>query len=408
MNGRPSILLKINSICFLILLAAVQASSQVFVFKGEQKKDVISFDVVKNIVIIPVVIDGKGPFDFILDTGVSSTLITDSTIINQLDLSKWRNVNLYGYSKDKEISAKFSARLNAQIGDSYCSAMNTVAIGSDPFNLSAYLGRKISGLIGYSFFGGFAVTVNYDSKRLTFTSKKDKTFRGKKVPIEIVGFKPYLDANINAAEIGERKVKLLVDCGASHALALEKLGDSPFPTPKYNINGNLGVGIGGEISGKIGRIKSLDIGGYSFKEVLTNYPKYDSFLDSVFLKSRNGNLGSDVLRRFNITYDYQNGLMYLKKNHIYHDAFDHDMSGIEFYMEKEACFISRIEAGSPGDVIGLLPEDRIIGINFKDISNYSVDQLINVFKAKDGYAVVVEIFRNNKTIIKLLKLKRRI
>ena len=102
--------------------------------------------------------------------------------------------------------------------------------------------------------------------------------------------------------------------------------------------------------------------------------------------------------------------MYLKKNDVFNEPFEHDMSGMEIYIttNESQCVIGRIEKDSPAEIAGLLTNDVITAINFKPIETYSLDDVSNLFKSDNGKTVLVEIFRKDRTFIKLLKLKKRI
>ena len=67
-----------------------------------------------------------------------------------------------------------------------------------------------------------------------------------------------------------------------------------------------------------------------------------------------------------------------------------------------------IDAIKTDDLIGLKEGDEIISINFKKIDDYALDEIASIFKAKNSYSVVLEIWRGKSSFIKLLKLKKRI
>lgn len=102
--------------------------------------------------------------------------------------------------------------------------------------------------------------------------------------------------------------------------------------------------------------------------------------------------------------------MYLQKNENFISPFEHDMSGMEIYVTTDAsqCIIGRIEKDSPAEIAGLLTNDIITAINFKPIETYSLDDVSNLFKSDNGKTVLIEIYRKDRTFIKLLKLKKRI
>lgn len=389
-----------------------QTFAQQFYFKGNKNKDAITFSLVKNLIIIPLYINDKGPFNFILDTGVGPMIITDPQLIDSIGIKIARTIKISGLGKGTDIDAFVSNDVSVQLGKAYMNNIPTAILKKDIFGLSNYLGAKIYGLLGYHFFNSFIVEIKYSSKRLVFKyAGAGSKIKGERVPIEIIGNKPYININIESPILGNIKIKTLVDNGASHAISLERLNENPFPIPKDAIQANLGVGMSGPINGSIGRLSSLKIGDFTLKNVLASYPTYDDVAAKILLKDRNGNLGADVLSRFNIVFDYEDKSMYFKKGRQFNRPFEHDMSGIELYTQENKTrhyFISRIEPGSPAEKAGVLVDDEIVSINLMPVAGYKLNDINNLFKSADGKTIILSIYRNNELIIKVFKLKQRI
>ncbi len=386
--------------------------AQQFYFKGNRDKDAISFSMVKNLVIVPLYINNSGPFNFILDTGVGPLIITEPQLVDSLQLKIARSIKISGLGKGDEIDAFVSNDISVKIGHAYMDNIPTAILKKDILGLSNYVGTKIYGLLGYYFFNSFLVELKYSSKRLLFREPgAGGKIKGERIPIEIINSKPYITVGIESPEHGEIDVKTLVDNGASHAISLERLNERPFPVPKTSIPANLGVGMGGLIYGSIGRLTSLKIGGFTLKNVLASYPTYDDVAAKVLLKERNGNLGADILSRFNVVFDYEDNSMYLKKGSQFNRPFEHDMSGIELYLQEGKpphYFISRIEPGSPAEKAGVMVDDEIVFINFQAASSLKLNDITNLFKSADGKIIILSIYRNKELMIKTFKLKQRI
>lgn len=86
---------------FLALILFFQdLEAQSFVLPPHKKKETIPFKLIKNLIIIPVIINGEGPFNFVLDTGVGLVLITDYKLADSLKLQNLRNIKLSGLGKE--------------------------------------------------------------------------------------------------------------------------------------------------------------------------------------------------------------------------------------------------------------------------------------------------------------------
>jgi hypothetical protein len=416
MKFRLMTLFWINIYVSLLLLTTLcqpeNTLAQGFEFKGNRKKDAVEFKLVKNLIIIPIYINNKGPFNFILDTGVSPLLVTDPTILDASDLKVVRNIKLTGLGKGNDVEALASNSLQVSIGKASMQNIPAAILKTDIFNLSNFLGIHVHGLIGYYFINSFLVKIKYSNQRLVFYAPGEKVkIKGEPVDINLILNKPYLNARIVAPNVGEIDAKLLMDSGASNALSLESYDGKIFPEPKKKIPANLGMGFSGLISGNIGRIQQVTIGPFTLKDVIASYPDYDDGGAKATETGRNGSVGADLLRHFDLTIDYANRKMYFKPNNNYKLPFEHDMSGLEVYIEEgksNRFYVERIEPNSPGTTAGFLVGDEIVSINFNSVKSMDLENIGNLFKAGDGRTVLIEIFRKSENMYKVLTLKKRI
>ncbi len=409
---------KFPSYCILVGIILLQICfvehcfAQKFTFDGHQKREGMDFKFIKNLIIIPLYINSKGPFNFILDTGVGSLIVTDPTLVDSLKLSDLKTTKVYGLGEGQEIEAFRSNQINIQIKGAHIEKIPAAILKEDIFDLSNYLGTKIYGLIGYHFFNSFVVKINYISNRLTYTlPEAGVRKKGEKFQLVLENNRPYIFADVETSDQQNVKVKLIVDCGASHALSMDALDGKAFPLPKDTISANLGVGLSGIISGSTGRIPKLTLGKFVFKDMLSGFPAFESLASKIGYNQQNGNLGAEFLKRFQVIFDYQNSALYLKPNQEYGKPFEHDMSGIDVYGDpknKRHIFIGRIERDSPAEKAGFMEHDEIMSINLKLIEDYTLEEVGKLFKSQDGRTILIEIVRDKKNIIKLLKLKRRI
>lgn len=397
---------------YLILANPGLSAAQVFTFDGNRTRQTISFKQVKNLVVIPVMINGQGPYNFLLDTGVGQMIITDTALLKYVDVSQYRPVQIQGYGIGEGISAYMTRNITARVGKASISSIPTAIFKDDLFDLSGYLGIKIHGVLGYYFFNSFVVRINYKNNRLTFYTPDSKfKFKGRPYPMQIVKAKPYILATVQTLENETDSVRLLVDNGSSHPLLLESLHQGSFPLPDKHIPANLGVGINGVINGVMGRINSLKIGKDNFKDVLTGFPEFNPKRSEMEGIDRNGTLGAEILRHYLVTFDYNKNKIYLKSNGKLNTKFDHDMSGIEIYTVTDVnpvFYVGRIEPGSPADIAGIQTNDQLLSVDLKPVSTYTLSDLAELLKSSDGKQVLIEINRDKQKLIFLIKLKRRI
>jgi len=405
-------MLFIALLSLIALSSSLPSNAQIFTFDGKRKKEVIDFIRIKNLIVIPVYINDKGPYNFLLDTGVGQMIITDTSFLKVLNLKRFQTYKIQGYGLGKEIEAILTRNITARVGRSEIRNIPTAIFKEDIFDLSSYLGIKIHGILGYYFFNSFVVRINYSTNKLSyFTHSAKFKSKGVKVPLKVINAKPYIKSVVSIDSSSHTDVTLLVDNGSSHPLMLEAINDGPFPLPKHTIPANLGVGINGEISGSMGRIHSLKINDFKFDSILAGFPVYDTERIDIEGTPRNGSLGAEVLKHFLVTFDYHNEALYLKKSNAFKKKFDHDMSGLEIYMlktPKDRYYIGRVERGSPAEAVGLSHGDEILSVDFKTIDNYTLNELTELFRDRDGRQMLLEVIHNNERRIVILTLKRRI
>jgi len=408
---------KLQLIATMVAIAGIcsglfSAFGQEFRFSGSRKQSRLSFTLIKNLIIVPLFINGKGPFNFILDTGVSMMIVTDSSIIDSLKLKHLRPIKIAGLGKGPDIDAQVTHEMSVVLGKAKIEHIPAAILNEDLLGLSNYVGVKIHGLLGYYFFNSFVVSINYTSQSMRFSlPNPEKKIMGERIPFELLFDKPYILVEAAIPGQGFSEIKVLVDNGAGHALSLEWWKEGTFPLPDRVIDANLGSGLSGPISGKVGRIASLSLGGFNFRSVIAAFPIYDDAGAKAVLINRNGNLGADLLSRFNMTFDYKNSCMYLRKNGNFKRPFDHDMSGLEVYADegaKKRFYVMRIEPESPAEVSGIQINDEIVAINFATTERMNLNEISGLLRSGDGRNMLLTLNRGGELLFKLVKLRRRI
>lgn len=386
------------------------AHAQYFDLVPGRKHIKIPFRLVRNMVVIKLNINDKGPFNFVLDTGVGLMVITEPNLVDSINLKSKRIVKIGGLGEGDDAEAYITSALNIQIPGLVSYDVSAAILKKDHFNLSSYAGMPIDGLLGYEFFDNLAIGINFNDSTLNICKPADlHPFRkGTKIPISIEDRKPYLHAIITYPNGKETDSKLVVDIGAGHPVSIENMIKN-HGLPKAFITANLGIGFNGPIDGYLSRINEIQIGKYKIKNVLASFPDETNKQMDISVP-RDGNLGIGILKKFKVIFDYPDNVMYLKPGQLYKESFEHDMSGLEYYSDGDYkhVIISRVERGSPADDVGLEKGDEIVTINLMPVSKMSLDDIDTIFKSKDGRSLLLEIFHDNKYDNIILTLKRRI
>ena len=402
-------------LAFLCLLCIqnLPAKAQYFEIDGSRRSVSMKFRLIRNLVIIPLKINDKGPFNFILDTGVGFMIITEPNLVDSIALQSKRSIKMTGLGEGNEYEAYVTPALKIDISGLKSYDVAAAILKTDHFNLSNYVGIPVDGLLGYEFFNNLAVKLNFiDSTLTVYRPQNARLFKkGTKIPMTIESRKPYMRTRVKLQNGTEQSAKLVIDLGAGHPISLENM-IKKHGLPQKFISANLGVGLAGPITGFLSRISELDLGKYRMKNVITSFPNdYDENMLKSLSVARDGNLGIGVLKRFTVIFDYADSALYLKPNTYFHDSFEHDMSGIEYYAAGEGfkhIIISRVEPGSPADEVGLEKDDEITAINFKPLAEMTLEQIDGILKSKDERSLLLEVFHDHKYDRVIITLKRRI
>lgn len=366
---------------------------------------------IRDLIIIQLKINDKGPFNFILDTGAGLMLITDPTLVDSVAAKSKRSMKIAGLGEGVDYEAYFTSALKVEIPGLVSTNVGAAILKEDHFGLSNFAGMPIHGLLGYEFFSNLAVKIDFTDSTIMVSRPQDFRFfkRGVKIPLKIEDRKPYINADITFQNGVKTSNKLVVDIGAGHPLSIENMIEK-HGLPEKFIAANLGVGLTGPIIGFLSRVTELDLGKYKLKNVITSFPQKSKLTNNQAIP-RDGNLGLGTLKRFTMIIDYPDSVLYLKAGPKYNLPFEHDMSGMEYYStgdDFDRVFISRIEPGSAADEVGILKDDELLSINFQLVKKMTMEQIDAIFKSENDRALLLEIERNNKTLRFIIILKRRI
>jgi hypothetical protein len=273
----------------------------------------------------------------------------------------------------------------------------------------AFLSAIHDGIIGMAVFANFVTTVDYDRSEITLTdpNRYAAPATAATVPLEMKGPVAYVDAALVKSDGTTAPVRLILDCGASHAISLNATSSKAIVVPAGAVRTRIGRGLSGEVRGQVGRIPGLELGGIRLTDVVATFPD-EEHENPRGLDSRNGNLGSGLLGKFNVTYDYPHKKMYLVKNQRFAEPFEWDMSGLVLEPGTgDTITIARVLEGSPAAAAGIAEGDRLLAIGGRPLANRNVPDT-RAWLSKDGEEIEVRFVHAGTPRSEKLKLKRMI
>ncbi len=388
-----------------------------FFLTGNRSWARIPFQLHSNLIIVPVQVNGSDTLHFILDTGVSNTIITDPAACQKKLLTLSRKVKLNGAGEGNDLTASIAIDNTLNMGGVRASHHNLVILDEDILKLSEYVGTPVHGIFGYEIFANFVVNVDFQRRELIIMKPDKYRYRkgkGDRYPITIQDTKAYTDA-ISVFD-GEKVVPLRVvlDTGAGHALLLNRSRSTlTMPMPEKNIRAQLGRGLNGVINGCLGRIQKIRFGRHEIANVLASFPDSMSYgMKLVNMPERQGNVGCELLRRFNVTFNYANQYIVMKPvKRLMRESFEHDMSGLELRAKGTGFrnyYVGAIIEGSPADMAGLVENDEVLFVNNSSTHDLTISDIYKILQKGEGKEVSMLVRRSGQLIMTHFSLKRLI
>lgn len=419
--------------------ASISLQAQFFQIPGEQKVEKINFELINNLIVIPIDVNGV-KLSFILDTGVSHPILFNLADQDSIQLNNVSEIELRGLGDGEPIKALRSTGNIFKLGNIRNFSQQLHVVLDKEINFSPSLGVPIHGIIGYDLFRDFVVEVNYARRNIKFHDPATYAAKKRKnritLPMAVVNRRAFIEGEVSVAGESGIPVKLLIDTGSSDAVWLFDSPEKGIVLPDRFYEDYLGRGLAGEIYGSRTKVERIRIGTFELYDAKAAFPYMEYFATGTSLGDRNGSLGAEILRRFNIIFDYRGRKIILSKNSNFSDPFRYNMSGLALqhngmrYVVEQLdelqggsksdnrtfgdvkilvgnrtqvslvpeIVVSAIRAGSPADDAGLREGDVILAVNGKRVHKYKLQEVLQMINERPGKRIKVLIERQNRDI----------
>ncbi|MFL9483891.1 aspartyl protease family protein [Chitinophagaceae bacterium LWZ2-11] len=304
---------------------------------------------------------------FLFDSGAGTALL-DSAVAAKLFPDKH-------YNQTSAMGASGSASMKLLHNESiYFNQFKLDSVNflvNDLSRLSATLGRKLDGIIGYNLIKKYVTRIDLDAGTISiYKDIRDvKGSLGKPLTFGFspeIPFLPRVKCSFTTVTGQTYTGYFFFDSGAGMTAMLN--------TPFVNANQLLtkagktlrlkSEGLTNSSDRYVARVASFNFSGETFKDLPISMTQTTTGVNAMGGEYA-GLLGNEFLYRYNLTLDYTHNAIYLQPNKYYADKFDFPLCGFALKTSNGRNYIATVSSESPEYAQGLKEGDEIIKVNGK-------------------------------------------
>jgi membrane-associated protease RseP (regulator of RpoE activity) len=254
-------------------------------------------------------------------------------------------------------------------------------------------GIPVDGMVGFELIRRMVTTIDYGRHSITFTDPKRFTRSrdlGVAVPFVFYDHLPNVTGSI-----GDLAATFDIDTGSRSEIDIT----SPFVAAHElrarftkGTSAVTGWGVGGPTRDYVVRLPSLKLGTVEINDIAAGLSeaRHGSISDANY----DGNIGSALLKRFVVTFDYANKIMYLKRlRPAPPDVGTFDRSGLWINAKDDPYEVTDVAKGSAGERAGMAIGDVILAIDGKPVRDQGLADARSMLRDRPAGTRVQLTFR---------------
>lgn len=258
------------------------------------------------LLLVPVHVNERGPYKFIVDTGASVSLITPS-LAQSLSITGTSIAS--GMGAGGQLSVSLSSVDKLAVGEVFMEKMQ-IAISDELYRIGEAINARVDGNLGFNFLKNFRLTIDYAQSMFGLIHVRPfaSDWVGPSLDFKLAG--PARPLILIPAYVNNRgPYQFALDTGASKTVLAPELAQSlglQNPQPEEI------TGAGGKIPSMRGEIASLQIGGHKRNNVTVVSTDMLATLSQVVQARLDGIVGYTFLKFYRVTIDYPNARLRLE------------------------------------------------------------------------------------------------
>jgi predicted aspartyl protease len=251
------------------------------------------------LILLPVHVNDRGPFEFILDTGAGTSLLS-SELAKELEVKVIGSKD--GHSAGGKVSVSLAKVESLAVGKTKLQDIDVGIV--DLGQIGKTVGAKIDGDLGYNFLKNFRITIDYFDCTIRFEGPKriERFGSGAKteVPIRLADpAKPLI--LIDTYANGRGPFQFAIDTGTSTTVIapqlVSQLGLDMSPA-------GAGTTGGAPVNFNAGTLKSFQVGGVKIDNMAVVVADFFAMLSAAVGANLDGIVGYNFLRNYRVVIDY--------------------------------------------------------------------------------------------------------
>jgi predicted aspartyl protease len=347
-----------------------------FVFDGE--------------IMLDAMVNGKGPFTFVLDTGGHDILTPDAAQAVGL---KPEGVGIGGGAGEGTLPQQYVRVDSLRIGGVTMKdqAFTVIPMGANFADRGPQ--PPLAGLLGLELFERMALRIDYVGQTINFQPLA--TYRhegpGTAVPLQFFDDLPLVEASLE----GHPGI-FSVDTGNSGSLVVQHIWADRVGLGERMKSGlsTTSFGAGGASANWASRIDQFTLGGTTLSGIVGRYASDRKGAFSSIVEA--GNIGNEILPNFVVTFDYGHEQMWLEPSAGF-KPLPFSRSGMSLFKEKPEAFrVVNIIPGGPAEQAGLKKGDTVTAIDGTPVRQMSGRDALRKATQPEGTKVSVAYMRDGK------------
>lgn len=258
------------------------------------------------LILVPVTVNDEGPFDFILDTGAGTSLLSTG-LANKL------NVKITGSKEGQSAGGKVSVSLaridSLAVGETRLPNIDVGIV--DLSHIGKTIGAQIDGDLGYNFIRHFRITIDYRKLEIRFEDPKRVEQFGNapltEIPMRLANpAKPLILVDVYAN--GRGPFQFAIDTGTSTSAIKPELARQLGVTSSPIGAATTG---GAQVAVTAGTLASFQVGGARIENSSVVVADFFAMLSEVVGTKLDGIVGYNFLRNYKVAFDYPNATLSL-------------------------------------------------------------------------------------------------